>query len=341
MEKVAFVVHTEYHLMETIGYITHYFPDTMYDIYIYIVSVKNGGRIKASDLNFENFKINVIYASYKSNRLFSLHNKRMLGNIINLNPNVMIIFNEFHYWKQYLVSKLHNKGCKIILAPDGAHVYSDKKLTLESNFKYMLRSFMINLTNLTIPPLFINRGKYNYAYLKYIDEVWVDNATIFKNRNNHRVRETLSFGEMDPLTNIKKLYGADDINIISNSILFIDQPIGDISLTNEIIDVINNVAKRIKYPVYVKMHPNSKTDVLDLYKQNEFIILPNNLPAELYIQNLKDSIVISLFSTALFLNNRTCRFYWIYPIFDFYRTTLKLNNPTEHIVVAYNQYEII
>lgn len=342
MEKVIFVVHTEYHLMETIGYITHYFPNTLYDIYVFIVSVKNGGRIKTSDLNFKNLNINIniVTAAYEPNSYFSLHNKRMLGNIINLNPNYLFIFNEFHYWKQYLVSKLHKKGCKIILAPDGAHVYSDKKFTLKSNLKYMIKSFLINFTNLTIPPFIINRGKYDYAYLKHIDEVWVDNAILFKNRNNHKVIETLSFGESDSITNIKKVYKAENLNIVDNCIFFIDQPADDISLTNEIIDVINYVANKTKRPVYVKMHPNSKAHVANLYKQNGFIILPNNLPAELYIQNLRDSIILSLFSTALFLNNKTCRFYWLYPIFNLYRSTLKLENPTKHIIVVSNQSEI-
>jgi hypothetical protein len=265
----------------------------------------------------------------------------MLDGIIKLNPDTLFIFTEFHYWKQYLVSKLHKRGCKIILAPDGANVYSDRIFTLKSNLKYMLRFFLINITNLTFPPLFINRGKYDYAYLKHLDEVWVDNATIFKNRNNHRVRETLSFGETDSITNIKRLYKSNDLDIIENCILFIDQPVNDTSLTNEIIDTINYVANKTKRPVFVKMHPNSKTYVVDVYKQNGFIILPNNLPAELYIQNLRESIVLSLFSTALFLNNKTCRFYWMYPIFNLYRTTFKLENPTDHILLTSNKENII
>ena len=340
MEKVVFIVHTEYHLMETIGYITHYYPDNQYDILIYILGRDNDWRVKASNLNFEVFNINFVYTSYESNSYFSLHNKRMLGQIINQNPNVLFIFNEFHYWKQYLVSKLHKKGCKIILAPDGAHVYSEKTFTLKKNLKYLLRFSLINLTNLTFPPFLINRGKYDYAYLKHIDEVWVNNATLFKNRNNHIVRETLSFGENDSIFNIKKLYRVDDFNIIDNAILFIEQPV-DISFTDKIIDIINYVANKTGRPVYIKMHPNSNADVLTIYKRNGFIILPNKLPAELSIQNLRDSIVISLYSTALFLDNKTCRFYWIYPIFDFYKMTLKLNNPTNHIILVNNKSEIL
>lgn len=340
MEKVVFIVHTEYHLMETIGYITHYFPDTLYDIHIYMLVVKNGGRIKSSYLNFENLNINVVYTSYEPNCYFSLHNKRLLGRIINSNPNVLFIFSEFHYWKQYLVSKLHKKGCKIILAPDGANVYSDRKFTFKSELKYLLRFFLVNLTNLTVPPFYITRGKYNYAYLKHIDEVWVDNAAIFKNRNNHIVKETLKFGEIDSIVQIKKMYGANGLNIIDSCILFIDQPV-DVALTDKIIDLINYVSNKTKRPVYIKMHPNSDADKVNCYKQNGFIILPNHLPAELYIQNLRDSLILSLFSTALFLDNKTCRFYWIYPIFDFFNKTLKIENPTNHILLVNNKDEII
>lgn len=340
MEKVVFIVHTEYHLMETIGYITHYFPDSLYDIYVYVVSVKNGGRIKAANLNFDSFNIKVVYVSYEPESYFSLQNKRMLAGIIQLNPNVLIIFNEFHYWKQYLVSKLHKKGCKIILAPDGSHVYSEKIFRIKEELKYQLRFFLINLTNLTFPPFCINRGKYDYAYLKHIDEVWVGNARLFKNRNNHRVKETLSFGEIDSLTNIKRIYNADDLKTTCNCVLYIDQPTDDISRLNEIVDVIKAVAYKTKYPVYVKMHPNSKTSVVDVYKQNGFIILPNNLPAELYIQNLRNSIILSPYSTALFLENQTCRFYWIYSILD-YEIKFKIENPTKHIVLANNMAEII
>ena len=338
MEKIVFIVHTEYHLMEAIGYITHYYPEDLYDIYIYVVSVKNGGRIKASSLNLESFNIKVVYVSYEPNSYFSLHNERVLSNIINLNPNVLIVFNEFHYWKQYLVTKLHNRGCKIILAPDGSHVYSEKIFRFKEELKYQLRFFLINLTNLTFPPFFINRGKYDYAYLKHIDEVWVDNVTLFKNRNNHKVKETLSFGEIDSITKIKKLFGADDINIIENSILFVDQPL-DSSITDKNIDIINNVANKTGYPVYVKMHPNSDIDKVNIYRNNDFIILPNYLPAELYIQNMRNSIILSPYSSALFLDNKTCRFYWIYPAFG-YKMKFKIKNPTNHIVLVSNMTEI-
>ena len=339
MEKVVFIVHTEYHLMEAIGYITHYYPDSLYDIEIFILGKNNNWRVKSSNLNFDNLNVKVVYASYESNSYFSLHNKRMLSNIISLNPNVLFIFNEFHYWKQYLVSKLHKKGCRIILAPDGSHVYSEKTFGFKEELKYLLRFFLINLTNLTFPPFFINRGKYDYAYLKHINEVWVDNATLFKNRNNHKIKETLSFGEMDSINQIKKLYCANELSIIDNSILFIDQPV-DTSSTNKVIDIINHVAKKTKRPVYVKLHPNTNTDVEQKYKQHGFIILHNSLPAELYIQNMKDSIILSPFSTALFLNNETCRFYWIYPIFD-YEIKFKIKNPTDHIMLVSNMTEII
>ena len=95
-----------------------------------------------------------------------------------------------------------------------------------------------------------------------------------------------------------------------------------------------------KYPhatIYIKNHPLTSQVKLDAYKAlNKVKIIDSKIPAELFISQLEDSIVFSVCSTSMFINNRTCRFYYTFAIEE--NNTIerlkkyKVINPSKHIV---------
>ena len=58
------------------------------------------------------------------------------------------------------------------------------------------------------------------------------------------------------------------------------------------------------------------------------------IPVELLILQLKDSYIISGYSTALLTNNPSCHFYWFYKFFGITGrvfSQLQIVNPSSHI----------
>ena len=58
------------------------------------------------------------------------------------------------------------------------------------------------------------------------------------------------------------------------------------------------------------------------------------IPVELLIMQMKDTCIISGYSTALLTNNPSCRFYWTYKLLGNEGrlfSQLQIVNPTKHI----------
>ena len=70
----------------------------------------------------------------------------------------------------------------------------------------------------------------------------------------------------------------------------------------------------------------------EIYNQIEGVdYLPMDYPAELYIQNLTNSVLISVVSNVMFCYNSLCRYYWIYPMIEGLDLNKNHSNPTTYI----------
>ena len=73
-----------------------------------------------------------------------------------------------------------------------------------------------------------------------------------------------------------------------------------------------------------------------------FSYLEDIVPAELIIASMKDSIIVSRYSTALITNNPNCRFYWTHRLYNNVEvlSQLEIINPTSHITEVNDFAEI-
>lgn len=88
---------------------------------------------------------------------------------------------------------------------------------------------------------------------------------------------------------------------------------GSERLEKEVIDRIRKISGTV--PIIYKKHPRQTLSKLGFLKEHDRIILIEKVfPAELLISELKNSLILSAFSTSFFYRNSTCNYFWLYPL---------------------------
>lgn len=339
MKKIVFIVHTEYHLILSLGFIYQKYSNQVFDCYIYQFSPIGGMRL--TNVNIPNIPGHYIKYVYNyDNPTKEL--KEILDEIISANPNELYIFQEGKHWMSYLLKKLHVKGCNISLAPDGAKVYN----IFNFGFQYVCRTFFKYLVqNLKIgiyyPVPLVER---KYALNKHIDKVLIEDPKFYDNKTN---KDIIKF-ELPQDSNftilLNKVFTLNDNSFDTKSkhlILFFDIDTKDRSVYDKSRKILIELKNRNPdYQIVVKPHPRSN----DFHHYDDIdgvTYLPSNIPAELFISNCTESIILALYSTAMFFRNDSCRFYWTYKLYDQFKDSLHLKNPKKYIKEVETIEEII
>lgn len=100
------------------------------------------------------------------------------------------------------------------------------------------------------------------------------------------------------------------LSLKENDIVFIDQSIiGSFEFVSELSNSFPNSR------IFIKLHPRTKQENTYEYKKNPNVCILSSLqgiPVELFLQNLRNAIVVTPFSSALLINNPSCRYYYTY-----------------------------
>ena len=346
MKSIVFLVNTEYHVLLSLGIICRYFPND-YHIVIYRHSPVAGKRLNHLSFSGTGIEYRELISDYAhpNNDIWKL-----LDEIVDRQPQQFFFFNEYRKdWANYLFAKLHEKGTKIILGPDGMKVYGNKPIPVKTMLKNATKTFLFALRSHTSPtkvgPYFIR----HYASSKYIDEVWMECPEYYKNFSKKKVVEFHLPSPDDNnylcLLNSVFMVKLDDVSPLKDKvILFLDSPIRKDCYLPQTVNILKTV--RQKYPdrrLLVKPHQLSTPKALKTYQTlSNVSIIESRYPAELYIANAIDAIVISLISTSLLFYNPNCRYYWTYPLFEeLYNDWYKdISNPTKHIKVVTDASQI-
>lgn len=261
--------------------------------------------------------------------------------------------NNFFYFQsdfpvhRYIVRNFSKKGAKIILVQDGLKPY----VPIEH---CKIREFLNTTYNNIIEFIKINdyAGVFMpFDYSKYvndyhINEVWLTNPEAFHQQINEyqSLFEIPKFSQQS-IRNLSHFFNYNlRLNFNTNSILYLTQPLDSDECKLEEINFLKEIfSKHPQSKLYVKFHPSKDMDKDLFYKElpNAIFLENINFPAELIIQNMNKAIIISLYSTALLLNNPKCKFYYIYPIFKNCSSfNVLVSNPTDHIDVISKVDEI-
>lgn len=337
MNNNVFLVVTEYQLIMSLRIIRQYFSQGYNNVVIRLSPLE---RSRLNNLNFENtgLEYHEIIYDYKNP---TIELKKQLQYIIDLKPEKFFFFLEGKFWMNYLFSKLHKQGTRIILGPDGMKTYNDHGLL---SIKQRTRSLMYGMLYSAKTGLLSTwpHVEKTYATSKYIDEVWVEYPNFYNNKTHKRVIE---FHTTIDDSFVKLLFQVfcvkeKDMDVIRQapSIIFFDSSFNSddyYKRTCEILEAIQS-----KHPgmnVFVKYHPLSKKNAHNVFsKMKNIYELNSDYPAELYIASSKNAIVVSMVSTCELFFNPSCDYYWIYNLYQekYSNKYRNLSNPTDYINVV-------
>jgi hypothetical protein len=260
---------------------------------------------------------------------------------------VFILFNHHAYLSVYMAKMLHKNGTEIHLAPDGMKVYNtNRKITprwslmAALHFQKFLRVNQFEF-QWHVPKL-------GYANLKEIKKLHIDFPQAYDNYNRKEIEELKIL--QSPLA--KKMVSTffnfmitDDLERTDKIILFLNQPYKSQPLYDFEIEVLQFLALNyLDYQLVVKLHPATEPEQLEKMKKISRIkFISKSYPAELYIAQLVNSMVVSFFSTACLINNENSRIYWLTNIINERKIMLdffSIQNPTNHIIEVNNLNEI-
>ena len=319
IKKIIIFIHTEYHLLVTVNQFLRLYNDhNKFEVELYII-IGSGKRLLI-DLDFTDLPIRVNYLDGNINLDTSIDPKlrREIDQLMNNIPDIFIFFQEQDLLSALLSSQYSKMGTEVCLYQDGFKPYLDLKLHSIGLLKHHhSQNVWLKKNNYTvdswISPVFSNK----YAFLKSIHKIYLTSPECYKNWNNKKV-EKIEFLPIEILNpRLKKLFKWEESLLPEreNIILYITQPLrndGDID-----IELLNKLGK--KYPgnrIYLKLHPRTDIEKINRYKRLRNVeIINSKIIAELFIMNIKRSIVMSAFSTAMLINNPDNKFYYLYKLY--------------------------
>lgn len=341
MKKNVFIVNTEYHLVLTLGIIQQYFSIGYDNIVCRVSPIK---RSRLNNLDFEGTGIEYYEIIYDyQNPTKEL--KYNLQHIIDLKPSTLFVYLENKFWMNYLFSKLHQMGTRIILGPDGMKAYNNKGYkSMQDNLRYFMKGLYHSAKThlLTTWP----HVEKTYASSKYIDDVWVEQPDFYSNTSNKNVikfQYTIDESFVELLNHVFCV-NERDLSVIRHepSILFLDTVFQSDEYYERTFKILEKF--RAKYPelkLLVKYHPLSKTSAKEIYsKIPNTVELNSDYPAEIYIAAAKESIIVSLVSTSELFYNPNCNYIWLYKLYEDLYDYKSLVNPTKYIRVVGSIEEI-
>lgn len=333
------MVNTEYHLLMTIGIARNYFQEG-YNTYIYIVSPIDGSRLNKLDLSRSKYFYKKIVYNYThpNNKL-----KSQLDDIINIQPESFFFFLENKYWMNYLFKKLHKNGTKIILGPDGMKTYSNYHTTYISRIKQFVVGICYSIqTHIYCTLPFVEK---QYATSKYIDEVWVEYMSAYMNNTRKKVFEFHISHDNEFVNDLNKVFHTcekDFIPLRGKTILFLDSPFSSNIYYNHTIEILLGFKSRFPdRQILIKLHQlSSEVAKKEFERLSDISYLESKYPAELFMANAEDCIVVSLISSSLLFFNPNCKYYWTFPIYKDMVDYSNILNPTNHIKIISNISEV-
>jgi hypothetical protein len=348
-QRILFLVHTEYHVMVALSLIADKFSSISdYQVDIIQTQTKKKNRFQF-DLN-TNIASNVSYNVMYYEELDFNYNSalvQMLQQIFNTHYAVFVLFNHHAYLPAYMAKILYKKGTEIHLAPDGMKVYNtNRKITPRWSLKAAFEFQKFSRANQFEFQWHV--PKLGYANLKEIKKLYIDFPQAYDNYT-HKIIEEFNVLH-SPLA--KKMVSnyfnfkiTDDLERTDKVIMYINQATRNEPLYDFEIEVLQFLA--LNYPNYqlvVKLHPSTEPKQFEKMKRISGIqFISKSYPAELYIAQLVNSMVVSFFSTACLINNENSRIYWLTNIIKERNIMLdfvSIQNPTSHILEVKDLNEI-
>ena len=300
MKSILFSINTEFHVLVITSLIKQYYNDSSKYRVTILVQVNSDGKRFKEQLNF---------------------------NLLNANIIMLHIDNEGVKY-----------GTTICAAPEGTKPY----ITISKGaYPSRIRATLINYKFLLLQRLWINRINIvsnKNGFLKDTDEVWISYPEKYQNKTHKKVVEINLFSSIEQVEIASKIFNFNKKKEMPDTegvIFYLNQWYSEFKVYDYEIEMLEFILN--KYPdkkIYIKLHPNTHNSQIEKFEKMPRIVLNRStIPAEIFILNLRNSIVFSLWSASLLINNDTCKFYWLNKLPKVIKLIgwFSIINPTNHI----------
>ena len=341
-QKILFLVGTQYHMLVCLSAIADQYSDAeKYDITIWQMQTIGKERF-AFDEHIAYPHVKYVLVPIASKEIgINPALKEKIELAVKASYSYFIFFNDVDVLGVHMARVLKVGGTHVILGPDGMKALTViKRIAPRWSLKFALRYRKFRKDN----QLKDGRGFYwpsmRYAYLKEIDEVWIPFVDQYVNWNSKKVTEVRVMESQAAVAAISSFFGFDpkkELKATEKVFFLIGMPAITPHFEQMNLDLVTYFAQKFDdYTFMIKLHPSATAKQrADMERIGKIEMIMTPFPAEIYIAQLKNSLIVSYWSTASLINNPTCRFYWLYPILKKQTDLLNymnLLNPTKHIV---------
>ena len=349
-ERICFFIHTEYHLLLAINEIISKYSDTnSYEVELILKRSIKSPRLKQDlDLSYIPYPVKILEINYDFKQRLSSTEKNDLDAFLNLEFDSFNFFQEQDPISIIFINHYIKKGTTINLFQDGLKPYvaNNMSFSIAQVINDIKQNFWIRKNGYPVLNYFSFINCKNYGFVKGIDRLYLTFPKAYKNWNQLPIENINPEFTTQLIETLKQVFIWDDSMLSERKeiIFFMNQPMHDDgSFEVKVLEYLQE-----KYPatsIYIKNHPLTSQIKLNAYKKLKNVkIINSKIPAELFIGLLEDSIVFSVSSTSMFIDNPKCKYYYIFDIKEGNNIKrikkYKIFNPTEHVITARSIDEI-
>lgn len=350
-EQLCFFVHTEYHLLLSLHAIMqNYSNENEYEVTIVLKRTSKSNRLKQDlDLSFLPYHFILLDFDLNLKKKLSKDEKESLDSLLEKKFDIFVFFQEQDPISIIIINQYKKNNTKIYLFQDGlkpyiAHSMSFSPSLLLNNIK---QNQWIKKNGYPITDYFSFVNCKMYGFLKGIDKLFLTFPEAYINWNKLPIEKIEPTFSDEFVLVLKKLFLWEEQLLVKRErvIFFMNQPLHDDGSFE--VQLLQNLQK--KHPdatIYIKNHPLTTKVKIDAYKQIENVsIINSKIPAEVFISQLKNSIILSVCSTSMFIDNPKCKFYYTFAVEENNNIErlkkYKVINPANHIISATTMDEIL
>lgn len=310
------------------------------DVVLCIVRNVDSRRFK-SEVNtmFLPSNIKIEFILQKSNKIIT--NIDEMSGIINKRfISCLVAFHEQSPIFWYFGKLLKDSGAKIILAPEGTRPYikiakrslfSIARKTLH-NYYLLMRSGMLRGWHGMV--------KNTYGYSKLLNEIWVLKVEAYQGEQSNLLKEVSYFNKAFSALKVASNFFDCPVdkfqNTLSKKVLYLNHWLAEEDVYEVEQEILENICSILPkgFNIIIKLHPNTPDFQKEIFRSLPNVdLIESNVPAELYIMSIRNSVILSLWSASLLLPTISNRYYWLYPIAKKkgFLKWFDIRNPVEHI----------
>jgi hypothetical protein len=350
-KKLLFLISTEYHLLLAMYYLysNNYLFSKEHENTFLLKAGTNSKRLN-KQLDFGSLPLKIHYLDFNPgfNEPISKELKEDLNNLCGQDILEFGFFQEQDFVALIIVNLLKNRSTKINLFEDGIKPYVYESLSFTPSLH--IHDFRVNKyikqNGYNVGDWFSIFKCHNYGFLKGIDSLYLTFPESFPRKHKLKLNRLDFKIDAQLLKIYQNIFNWKDelLKHRDNVIFFMDQPMGDDGSFD--LNILRKLRERYPdYPIIIKNHPLTPKEKIEQYKSlDNCTIIDSKIPAELFLVTLNRSIILSVCSTSMFVDNTSCSFYYLYNIEE-HNNIERLNkytlvNPTSHVLVPKRIEEI-